>query len=70
MDMQRLPEMHELRGWQMFTEIGQGNLHWPLILEAAEKAGVKYYVVEQDTCPGDSLDSMKLSADYLKTQVQ
>lgn len=69
-DMQRLPAFHEVRGWQMFTEIGQGNLQWPLILEAAEKAGVKYYVVEQDTCPGDTLVSMKISADYLKTQIK
>ena len=68
-DMQRLPVMNSLRGWQMFTEIGQGHLQWPLILEAAEKAGVKYYVVEQDTCPGDSLVSMQISADYLKTQL-
>lgn len=69
-DMQRLRTLHELRGWQMFTEIGNGNLQWDLILEAAEKAGVKYYVVEQDTCPGDSLDSMKISADYLKKFVK
>ena len=48
----------------------RGNLDWPLILEAAEKAGVRYYVVEQDVCPGDSLDSMKISADYLKTQLK
>ncbi|MBR5783137.1 MAG: hypothetical protein IKY33_02805 [Clostridia bacterium] len=52
----------------MFVEIGQGNMNWPLILEAAEKAGVKYYVVEQDT--GDTLESMKISADYLKTLVK
>ena len=36
-DMQRLPVMNSLRGWQMFTEIGQGHLQWPLILEAAER---------------------------------
>lgn len=65
-DMQRLKTFHEVRGWQLFTEIGNGNLNWPLILEAAQKAGVKYYVVEQDTCPGDSLDSMRISANYLK----
>ena len=69
-DMQRLPVMHDLRGWQMFTEIGNGNFQWDLILESAEKAGVKYYVVEQDTCPGDSLVSMKISADYLKQFVK
>jgi len=33
-----------------------------------EKAGVKYYVVEQDICPGDSFDSVKQSADYIKAR--
>ncbi len=48
------------------TEVGYGNLWMEGILESAEKAGVKYYVVEQDFCPGDPFDSMKKSADYLK----
>lgn len=69
-DMQRLPVFDNTLGWQMYTEIGRGNLDWPLILEAAERAGVRYYVVEQDVCPGDSLASMKISADYLKTLVK
>ncbi len=47
------------------TEIGQGNLWWQGIVEAAEKAGVRYYVVEQDSCPGDPFDSLKISSDYL-----
>lgn len=68
-DMKRLPVFDQDRGYQMFAEIGNGNMEWPAILETAEKAGVKYYVVEQDTCPGDSLESMKISADYLKTLI-
>ena len=47
------------------TEIGQGNLYWEGILKTAEATGVQKYVVEQDTCPGDPFDSLKLSADYL-----
>lgn len=69
-DMKRLDHFDEKRGFQFFAEIGVGNMEWDLILDAAEKAGVKYYVVEQDTCPGDSLDSMKISADYLKTKIK
>ncbi len=65
-DMKRLPHFDEKRGYQFFAEIGNGNLDWEAILETAEKAGVKYYVVEQDTCPGDPFDSVKMSADYLK----
>ncbi len=35
-------------------------------MDTAKKCGVKYYVVEQDTCPGDPFDSVKMSADFLK----
>lgn len=50
---------------QEYTEIGQGNLYWQGIMETAEKAGVRYYVVEQDTCPGDPFESLKISSDYI-----
>lgn len=47
-------------------EIGVGNLNWDGIIEAAHKAGVKYFVVEQDTCPGDPFDSLKISAEFIR----
>lgn len=49
-----------------YAEIGRGNLDWKRILPAAKKAGVKWLIVEQDTCPGDPFDSVKMSFDYLK----
>ena len=49
----------------VYTEIGRGNLDWKRILTAAEKAGTEWLVVEQDTCPGDPFDSIKISYDYL-----
>lgn len=48
-----------------FAEVGYGNLNWPAIVAAAEKAGTEWFVVEQDTCPGDPFESIKLSFDYL-----
>ena len=51
-----------------FAEIGCGNLWWDDILETAKSAGVEYYVVEQDKCDGSPLDSIKLSAEYLKNK--
>lgn len=53
---------------QFITEIGQGNINFDGIIETAEKIGVKYYVVEQDTCPGDPFDSLKISRDYIKAR--
>jgi sugar phosphate isomerase/epimerase len=52
-----------------FGEVGHGNLDWPGILTAAEKAGTEWLVVEQDTCPGDPFVSIKKSFDYLKSKL-
>ena len=47
-------------------EIGNGNLSWDPIMAAAEKIGVKHYVVEQDSdWLNDPLDSCKISAEFL-----
>lgn len=55
----RVPEM---------AEVGNGNLNWDKITAAAEKAGSKYAVVEQDICPADPFDSLKMSYDFLTTK--
>jgi len=52
---------------QRFAEIGEGNLNWPAILEAAERGGVEYYLVEQDLCyDRDPFESMAISYRNLK----
>jgi len=48
-----------------FKEVGSGVIQWPAILQAAEAAGVQHYFVEQDQTPGDPLDSLKKSYDYV-----
>ena len=48
-----------------FAEIGNGNLRWNSIIDAANASGVEYFVVEQDKCDGAPLDSIKVSAEYL-----
>jgi sugar phosphate isomerase/epimerase len=50
-----------------FQEVGSGVLNFPAILKAAPGAGVKHYIVEQDQTPGDPLESLRKSFDYLKT---
>ncbi len=58
------PTVHKI--YTTMTEVGNGGIYWDGVIETARKVGVKYYVVEQDTCPGDPFDSMKISADYLQ----
>lgn len=48
-----------------FAEIGHGNLDWPAIVSAAEQAGCQWFIVEQDTCPGDPFDSLAASFQYI-----
>ncbi len=71
----RLPVLHmkdyliNAENQPMFAEIGQGNLNWPAVLAAADTAGCQWFVVEQDVCPGNPLDSLKRSFDFVKTQL-
>ena len=48
-----------------FCEIGSGNLNWDGIMQAAYDAGVSHYIVEQDVCPGDPFESLKISSEFL-----
>jgi len=48
-----------------FKEVGHGTLDWPAILRAAESAGVQHYFVEQDQTPGDPVESLRQSYDYI-----
>ena len=68
----RLPMIH-LKDFRIndesqieFSEVGQGNLDMPAIIRAAEESGCRWFIVEQDTCPGDPFDSIRLSYDHLR----
>lgn len=50
-------------------EIGYGNLDFKSIITAAEASGCKWFIVEQDTCPGDPFESLKKSFDYIQTKL-
>lgn len=70
-DILHLKDMAVIRGEAgiepLITEIGHGNIDFDSVIAAAEKGGVAYYCVEQDSCPGDPMVSLKASADYLRT---
>jgi sugar phosphate isomerase/epimerase len=68
MPVVHLKDMVILNDQQTMAEIGQGNLNWPVILQACREAGVQWYAVEQDVCQRDPFESLKISYEYLKTQ--
>jgi len=42
----------------IFGTMGEGNIDYPPILDACEKAGVKYLAIEQDICLRDPFDCL------------
>ena len=49
-----------------FCEIGAGVLDFKGIIAAAEASGCQWFIVEQDTCPGDPVDSLAQSFRYIQ----
>jgi sugar phosphate isomerase/epimerase len=50
---------------KMFAEVGEGNIDWAKVVPACKDIGVEYVIVEQDICPGDPFDSLKISFDNM-----
>ncbi len=49
-----------------FTEVGNGSINFKEIFKHADKAGMKYFFVEQDRTPGSPFDSITQSYNYIK----
>jgi sugar phosphate isomerase/epimerase len=49
-----------------FTEVGNGVIDFKRILKDKKTAGLKYFFVEQDICPGSPFDSISQSIAYIK----
>jgi sugar phosphate isomerase/epimerase len=71
----RLPLLH-LKDYTITTEnkpsfasIGAGNLNWPAIIAAAEESGCEWFIVEQDTTPGDPFDAVAQSLEYIRANL-
>lgn len=52
-------------GTKDITEVGNGTINFDRIFAARQKAGLKYWFVEQDISKGDIFDSIKTSRAYL-----
>lgn len=71
----RLPLLH-MKDYQItaknqpvYCEIGYGNLDWKKIIAAAEASGCQWFIVEQDTCPGDPFESISKSYEYISSHL-
>lgn len=59
-DMKRTPQ------GPTFAEIGMGNINFEGIIKTAQNIGIEHFVVEQDICDGDPLESVRISCEYLR----
>ncbi len=60
-----LKDMTSINGQPAMAEVGEGNLNWPRILAALERAETRWYMVEQDVCQRDPFESAQISYDHL-----
>ena len=72
--VERLPLLH-LKDYQIksdgtatFAELGEGNLDFVTIIEAARDAETEWYIVEQDSCDGDPFEAIEKSWNYLNRE--
>ena len=61
-----MKDMAVIDGKPAIAEIGAGNLDFKEICGICDAGGTRWYMVEQDTCPGSPLDSLKKSFDYIR----
>jgi sugar phosphate isomerase/epimerase len=62
-----VPAKHDDRPFM--AEVGHGNLDFSLLVAEAEKAGCRWFVVEQDFTPGNPFDSLEKSFQYVKEKL-
>jgi sugar phosphate isomerase/epimerase len=51
------------------TEVGHGNLDFPLLVKGAERGGCRWFIVEQDITPGDPFESLERSFRYVSDKL-
>ncbi|OAS17983.1 sugar phosphate isomerase/epimerase family protein [Paenibacillus oryzisoli] len=68
----RVPLLHlkDIRkfadGTYQTLELGRGEMNLPAIMRAAEKAGTRWLIVEQDDCDLPALESVQISMNWLR----
>jgi sugar phosphate isomerase/epimerase len=49
------------------ANVGAGTIDWKAIFAKAKQSGMKHFYVEQESYPGEPIDSIEACAKYLKT---
>lgn len=70
----RIPCIHlkdmAVQGYEpVMAPVGEGNLNFPAILQAASRCGVKHLLVEQDLCQGSPFDCLETSLSHVRAMM-
>jgi sugar phosphate isomerase/epimerase len=60
-------DMGIVKNQQVMPPIGAGNLNWKRIVQACQKAGTRYCLVEMDTPTIDAFEALRISFENMKT---
>lgn len=61
-----LKDMKRAHDGPTFAEIGVGNINFEGVINVAKNIGIEYFIVEQDKCDGDPINSARISCEYLR----
>ncbi len=61
------PRFNEMIPRGAFHDLSDGAVDIGAVVRAAKQAGVKHYFVEQDETPGDPIESLRKSFQYLES---
>jgi len=64
-----LKDMKRTEEGVTFTEVGEGNLNMRGIVNTAKACSINTFIVEQDVCEGDPLESAEISYKNLKALI-
>ena len=67
-DVARVSEAAGMDGWQT-VELGRGSVPIGAAVSAAQTAGVEWFVLEQDACAGNALESVRISLEWWRARL-
>lgn len=65
-----LKDMKRTEDGHTFAELGNGNLYFEGIINTALNCDITNFIVEQDICEGDTIESLKQSHKFIKSLLE
>lgn len=67
-DVARVSAAPGMEGWQT-VELGRGSVPVAAVIKAAQGVGVQWALLEQDSCAGNALESVRISLEWWRARL-